>query len=144
MKTRNSDTSFQDNRGEMLEVLRELDPRLSFGIGLLFCAIIAYYVPLVLIALTGVWVNNLTMLLPLLIAVTVLVVQNLIGNKLSKLMPVAIAFAVVIDCAEAYLIARTSHSFDWRVCWMLFFLPTAACILNAWLLLRFKAAADLS
>ncbi len=143
MSAKNSSSSLQDNRSDLFESLRELDPSLRYAIGLVCCAVVAYYIPSIIIALTGLWVNNLTMLLPLLISATVLVVQNLIGNRLNKILICGLIFAGTIDCGQAYSVAHYPHSFAWHVYLMLFFFPTAACILNAWLFLRFKTAADL-
>ena len=97
-----------------------------------------------MIALTGVWVNNLTMMLQLFIVVVILVIQNLIGNKLNKMLLVAAVFAVVVDGLELYLLVRLSPSLSFHRNWMLFFLPTAAFLMNAWLLSRYKAAVGLA
>lgn len=145
MKTRSPNTSFQNNRSGMFETLLEMNPRLRFVVGLLACAVIAYYIPSFLIALTGVWVNNLTMTLPLLVGVIILVVQSLMGNKLNKPFLVAAFFALVIDGYETYFLIHTASSWAaFRVNWMVFFLPTAALLLNAWLLGKYKAATSLT
>ena len=144
MKSSNSGTSTSSQTSEMFEKLRELDPRLRFVAGLIFCAVVAYYIPLVLIALTGIWVNNLTMMMQLVICTALLIVLNLVGNRLDKVFLTNIVLAVIVDCYEAFDLTRTSNWSAWHNCWMLFFFPTIACLLNAWLFLRFKAAAGLN
>ena len=143
MRTQASQSSIQDDRTGIAEVLQSLDPRLSFAIGLLGCALVAYYIPSILIALTGVWVNNLTMMDALLISMVVLIVQNLIGNRIKKILLVGIVFAVLFNLyAVVVMVHKTANPtfHDW---WMMFFYPTVTYPLNAWLLLRFKVIAGL-
>ena len=65
MKTGSPNPYFQNNRSQMFEALLEIEPTPSFCRGIaLLARVIAYYIPSFLIALTGVWVNNLTMMLP--------------------------------------------------------------------------------
>ncbi len=117
-----------------------MNPTLRFVAGLIFCAVVAYYIPLVLIALTGIWVNNLTMMVQLAVCTAFLIVLNLVGNRLNRVFLTNLVFVMIIDCYEVYDLARTSDWSAWHNWWMLFFFPTAACLLNAWLFLRFKAA----
>lgn len=144
MKTEDTKASLQDNRSGMFEALRELDPTFRYAIGLISCAVAAYYIPSIIIALTGVWVNNLTVLNLLLISVAILIVQNLIGNYFKKILLVGIVFAVLSNIYAVVSMLRiaahpTVH--DW---WMMFFFATTSYPLNAWLLLKFKAAANLN
>jgi len=138
MKTQNSQSSIQDNRGAMSEALRSLDPRICLAIGLVFSAVIGYYVPAILIALTGVWVNDLTMVIPLLLSVTVLIVQNLIGNHFNKILLTGIVLGVALDGYYLDFMLRTAVNPTWHDWWMVYFAPPASCILNAWLFLKFK------
>jgi len=143
MRTPTSQSSIQDDRTGIAEVLQKLDPRLGFAIGLLSCAVVAYYIPLIIVALTGTWVNNLTMMDQLAVGVVILAGSNLIGNRVKRILLVGIVFAVLFNIYTVVLMLHmaahpTVH--DW---WMAFFFPTAACLLNAWFFLRFKAAAGL-
>ena len=144
MRNENLRLSVQDNRRGVLEVLRSFAPLPRFVVGLIACAIAAYYVPLILIALTGVWVNSLADAMQLLIVVMVLVIQNLIGNKLNQMLIVSAVFAVLVDGLELYILIRTSSSLVFHRDWMLFFLPTTAFFLNAWLLGQYKRAMALT
>ena len=139
MKTKSSPLSLQDDRDGVFEGLRELDPRLCFAIGLVSSAVIGYYIPTIVIALTGIWVNSLFMLSHILPFSIVLVVQNLIGNKLNKLLLISIIFVVLFDSLGTYFIViGNSGLAGWRHWWMVPFQPTVACPLSAWLLLKFK------
>ena len=143
MKSTDSQRLVQDDRGNLSEALRSINPSLCYVIGLIVCATIAYYLPLILIALTGVWVNNLTMMLQFVVFAAVLTITNLIGNRLSRIF---LANAVMVGLAISYESWYFAHGFNWSELshnWMAFFLPVAAFLLNAWLFLQFKAAAGL-
>ncbi len=144
MKLMNLGTSVQDDRNGLFEVLRTMNPRLCFWIGLIACASIAYYIPLIFIALTGVWVNNLTMADQLLVAIVFLIIQNLIGNRMNKIIIMGVVLAVVLDGFEAVSLLHATSWSVWQANWMTFFLPTVGCLLNAWLFQRFEAAAGLN
>jgi len=64
--------------------LRELPPAVRLTIGLISCGIVGYYVPIVKIAATGRWITSLTDPVGLAIATVILVVQNMIGRKLKR------------------------------------------------------------
>lgn len=139
MKTGKSPLSLQDERDGVFEKLRGLDPQLCFVIGLISSAVIGYYIPTIVIALTGVWVNSLYMLGPLLSFSAVLVVQNLIGNRLNRLLLVSLIFLAMFYCLGTYFIVSGNLGLaGWRHWWMALFQPTVACPLSAWLLLKFK------
>ncbi len=144
MQTPTSRSSIQDDRTGIAEALRSLDPRLRFAIGLLSCAVVAYYIPSIIIALTGVWVNNLTMINLLLISVAVLVLQNLVGNKVKRIFLVAVIFMIVFNAYATVLMLHMAANPTFHDWWMMFFFPTATCLLNAGMFLRFKAATGLN
>jgi len=131
-------SSIRDDRGGISEAVRSLDPRLSLTIGLVYSAVVAYYVPSVIIALTGIWVNNLTMLVPFLMTATILIVQNLIGNRLNKVFLLGIVFAAILDCCQITVMFHTTDHPTWHNYWMTYFLLTTASLLNAGLFLQFK------
>jgi len=64
-------------------------------------------------------------------------------QPLQKILLLGIIFAVIFDCCEVVVMVRIAVNPTWHNWWMVFFLPTAACLLNAWLFLRFKATAGL-
>jgi hypothetical protein len=143
MKFTDSQRLLQDDRSGLSEALRSINPSLCFVIGLIVCASLAYYFPLILIALTGIWVNNLTMMLQFMVFVAILIITNCIGNRLRRIF---LANAVMVGLAISYEAWYYAHGFNWSELsrnWMVFFLPVAAFLLNAWLFLRFKAAAGL-
>lgn len=135
--------AISERQRSMAESLRRLNPLSRFSLGLIICAILAYYIPMVLVALTGAWVNNLLMWNELAVGVAMLLAQNLIGNKVGRPMLVAIIFAVLIDCYYVQFFARISMPAAWKGAWKLFFVPTVGFPLNAYLLIRYKQLAGL-
>ena len=123
--------------------LRQLPEKGRFALGALTCALISYYTPLLIIAITGRWVNSLTDVLGLSLGTTVLCLQTVIGNKIKRVMLLgallAVSFAVVI----VYMILSSSRSWSLINYWPDIFLPVTACLLNSILFLRYKRAANL-
>jgi hypothetical protein len=125
------------------EFLRKIPPLLRFLLGLFGSAVFAFYVPMILVTFTGKWINNLTMWLEVGLAVTVLMVQNIIGNSIRRIMPTAVVFSGLILLYYAQFLARLTTLGQWREWWQLFFVPLLACLLNGYFLLKYKRVSGL-
>jgi hypothetical protein len=123
--------------------LRKMSPRSRFTIGLLTSAILGYYVPILLIAMTGRWVNALTDLVGLGVAATILILQNLIGNRLKRIMSVGVSFAFFLSGLMFFLTLLSGRRWVFKDHWPDEFLPIVACLINAWLLARYKNVVNL-
>ena len=123
--------------------LRSMSPRSRFIIGIFAAAILGYYVPSLLIAMTGRWVNALTDLFVLGAATIFLVLQNMIGNRLKRIMLVGFFFALLLDGLTVFATLMSGRQWTFKDHWTDEFLPTVACLLNAWLLIKYKRVVDL-
>jgi hypothetical protein len=125
------------------EWLSELHPTAAFLIGLICSSFLAYYIPMVLVALTGRWINNLTMWLQTAIFMTAFMILNAITSKVGKrdwIVPVLAGTALTLY--ELSLVARGSRLEDWPTWWMMVALPLPMCLLNYWLFASFMRATE--
>ena len=123
--------------------LKDIAPTLRLAIGLFASGLIGLYAPLLLIALTGRWSTSLTNLYLVAVALGILIPQNLLGIKLKRIMAVGVVFAVVLTGSDVLITVLYSHIWTWSLYYPDVILPAGACLLNAFLLLRYKAAVDL-
>lgn len=145
MKNITSDKRIINNQRTAVEALLTLKPLPRFVVGLVGSAVLAFYIPLIMITLTGKWINNLTgdAWLANLIGIMVLLAQNLIGNKIKRIMPTGIIFAVLMLCYYGGLIIRGWGWGDWKGWWPFLFFSAVSYPLNAYVLLKYKRATDL-
>ena len=120
--------------------LRELPPAVRLTIGLISCGIVGYYVLIVIIAATGRWITSLTDPVGLAIATVILVVQNMIGRKLKRVVLFGLIAALVFDGISLYVELSTHRHWSFYYRWNDFFLPTVACTLSAWLFQKYENA----
>ena len=93
--------------------------------------------------MTGRWVNALADLFGLGLSATILIAQNLLGNKLKRIMLVGLGFALLLDGLTVFLDLLSGRQWLFKNHWNDLFLPTVACLLNAWLLIKYKRIINL-
>jgi len=104
------------------------------SVGLLASAVIACYLPHLIVAATGKWINNLTMWGVMAVYVLVLIVQNLTGVALRRRMAAAVVWAAIWLVYFTIHIVRTKFLKDWSQWWMVLFVPPTGSLLNGWLM----------
>ena len=124
--------------------LSGLNPKISFLIGIFGSAFIGYYVPLFLITLTGVWRFMLLDLFNFLVCYTVLLLQNLIGNKIGKIIATGASAAAIFLIVEIINNLISNPHAPLSAYWSDLVFPVAACLLNAVCLFKFKKVANLT
>ena len=125
-----------------LTVLKKMPRAWALLIGLLCSAAVAYYIPMVIIALTGVWVNNLLDLKGAAASICILSVINAFAFKIQR--PYVTNMSLVL-CASAFIFYEMALSRplqDWPLWWEVYFLLLAAGFLNPFTFIRFRRALD--
>lgn len=129
----------------LAQALRNLHPIPRLAFGLIGCAAISVYAPMLVLTLTGKWVNFMlgqSLINAACIAVVALV--TLAANKVGRVMLVSAALALAFDLYWTSLSVRIYTGHDWwRYGWPNYFDVTAVFLLNGFLFLRYKQAADL-
>lgn len=143
MKNISNNRGITNHQEGLADMLRSLNPFPRFVLGLVGCAVLAYCVPMLVITFTGVWNNILGMWLVNTIVISVLIVQNLIGNKARRVFLTGVAFAALLDFYALSLIVRTRTLRDWNDWWLQLLIPAIVCLLNAFLFIKYKKVADL-
>lgn len=129
---------------EFGEFLRQLQPFWRWLIILGMVGLVSWYLPLLVVSITGVWQQNFRNIPDLLLAVTVLSIQSIVGYVTRKPWLVCAVFLALIFGYFASLISRRTASWaEWQTWWMVFFVPAAALTLNTYLFGKFAQAAAL-
>lgn len=136
--------SIQNKQQNLPDALKRLDPLPRFLVGLLGVTLLAYFLPrLLYVLLTGKF-GILFDGIEASIIIPVMLLQNLLGNKLRKIMSCAVVFFLLWAVALTTLDVLTRplrYLLSGLLPVLLYFLVTT--LLNGWLLLRYKQAADL-
>jgi hypothetical protein len=112
--------------------------------GSIACAILACYVPLILIAMTGVWVNNLTMWMLNGIWIGILFVVSLVGYRTSRVWPTATVAAILMSAYVSYGMLFAARVEDWRFWWPMWVFGPLGILLNARLFSSYMKMARVS
>lgn len=124
--------------------LQELHPLLRFILGLFACAAFAWYGPSLLITLTtGMWSGGLNMWAANVIGISILILINLIGNKLDRLLLTGAACALLLGIYEISFVMRLMTLDMWRTWLPQILVPPIILLLNSYLLNRYKEVAGL-
>src|SRR5437588_95981 len=113
---------------EASSFVRSVAPLPRFVIGAVVAAFVAYHLPMILVALSGRWINNLTMWLQTAIIMTALIVVNILGNKLRLIWPLGIAVGIVWTLYEISWVMRAQQLEDWPLWWMVVAVPLPICL----------------
>lgn len=143
MKIETRLTHIDNRQMDAFRKLRSMNPLPRFALGLLISAFAAFYIPVLLLALVGTWINVLTQWLPNALCIIVLIVLNLIGNKTGKTFLTGFIFAMIIDCYAVSLSVRIYKAPDWQSWLPNFLFINTAIPLNAYLLRQYKMKAGL-
>ena len=114
------------------------------ALGIIGCAVVAFYVPLLVVTMTGVWTNRIFMLDDVAVESSIMAVVSLVGYFTGR---VWIVSFVVIGLFLAYLtqhFVRSPAVFNFGMRWPDFFHPATALLLNSWLLQRYIKSVGLS
>lgn len=138
------DTDVANNQTPLAQTLQGLHPIPRLGLGLITCAAVAIYTPLLLLTLTGQMVNSLLgAWIPNLISIVVLALITLIANKFERVMLVSAILAIALDLYIVSLGVRTSTYRSLYLNWPHYLNVTTFCLLNGSLFVRYKKAVGL-
>ncbi len=115
--------------------------RLLFGITGI--SVLAYYIPLLIVTLTGLWVNRVLMFPDVLIEVGILAIVSVIGYAFKNIWLVALVVLGIYLGYEIQHYVRAPMTFEIGLRWPEFFAPSASLILNAWLTRRYVRSVEL-
>jgi hypothetical protein len=134
-----------DSRAGLEESLRHYDPATRFWIGLFACAALAHLVPVLIMVVAGQWVNEVLSFVVLAGAIFILVLQNLMANKLKRIWLVNFIAAFLYSAHCFRLMAQQAHNLTQglEAWWGTFMWVIVACLLNAALFVQYKKIADL-
>ena len=138
-----STNTIQNKQTLLSEALCDIHPILRFALGLFVCAAVAFYVPLVLLVLTNSWNNVLSDWIPGAVGIAVLMLINLGGNKIGRIMLVGLVIAALLGLDLVSLTARTHALGDWKNYWQNFFFAATVFPINSYLLVKYKQVAGL-
>jgi hypothetical protein len=122
----------------LLDWFLEQPSTLRWCLGLLGCAVVAIYVPLILVATTGTWVENLTRVSENLACAAILMLQGATGIFLKRQVVVSGFFAFLWLVFFSWAVASTERIEHWRLWWVVLFIPPVSSLLNGFLLNRFE------
>jgi len=122
----------------LTEYVKNLPKYVQITLSLLCCALAAYYVPLLIVVFTGHWASTLTASKGLAVAMTILMIQNLLGNAIKHILRTGCVFAAIVFCFFASAIAiRTSWKESVNL-WYVMFFPVAVIMLNTLMFLKLR------
>ena len=138
-------TAVVNHQTSLQESLRNLTPKTRFWIGLFACAILAHFVPVLILTVAGQWVNEVLVFVVLAGMALVLVLQNLLGNKLRRIWLVNSIAAFLYSAYAFSLMVRQAHNLaqGLEAWWGTFLWVILACLLNAALFIQYKKMANL-
>lgn len=138
-------TAVADHQTSLQEALQNLAPKTRFWIGLFACAILAHFVPVLILTIAGQWVNEVLVFVVLVGMALVLVLQNMLGNKLHKIWLVNSIAAFLYSAHAFRLMAQQAHDITQglEAWWGTFLWVILACLLNAALFVQYKKMAHL-
>lgn len=111
-------------------VLRKLDVLPRLGIGLASSSVLAFYIPLLFFTFLGMWINTLHMWFANLICILVLLVVNLVGYSIKRIMFTGVICAFLLGGYVLTLVIRTT--WDWKFSFIQVAHPVITIILNAY------------
>jgi hypothetical protein len=123
--------------------LREINPASRLVLGLAVCALAAYHIPLIVTALAGENVNTISQWGGTMIYTIILIVQNVIGNKIKQLMLTGVIFATVSTCWCGFIIIHSFRIEQVAEWWSLLWTSITWFPLNAYLFKKYKEVASL-
>ena len=134
-----------NHQSSLQEALRDLTPRTRFWVGLFACAILAHLAPVLVLVAVGKWVNEVLVFVVLAGMTLVLMLQNLLGNKLKQIWLVNSIAAFLYSAHTFRLMAQQAHNITQglEAWWGSFLWVILACLLNAALFIRYKKMANL-
>ena len=137
--------SVANHQTSLQEALSGLAPRTRFWVGLFACAVLAHFVPILILVVAGQWVNEVLVFAVVAGMALVLVLQNLLGNKLKRIWLVNSIAAFLYSAHCFRLMARQAPSVTQglEAWWTTFLWVILASLLNAALFIRYKKIANL-
>jgi|GEM_PF-4989490 len=112
-------------------------------IALLTSSVLAYYLPMIIVSLTGHWANNLTDPRLLLVSIGIYIFQNSVGILFRRITLVGIAFAVAWFLFFLVTIVLTRRIEGWKEWWPVLFAPELASLINAFCLAKLGSVLDI-
>ena len=131
-------SKIENRQSSLWEWIRGLSRWQRTGFVWIGSALLAYYLPIALVALTGHWVGSLTDLLGLLLACIILLFQTAVGRITRQPWIVTIVCALLALIYFSQLVAKSERLEDWSSWWMTVVVPPVAFILNTALFLKFE------
>lgn len=114
------------------------------AIGLLSCALISYFTALLLISVTGRWMNRSALLLDILIESSVLAALSLLGYLLGQIRLTALIVLGAFLLYEIQHFMRMPGDRHLLEHWPEFFLPSVSVLLNQYLFAKYAQTAELT
>lgn len=133
----------KQNEVSFSEAVQGLPVPVRWSLTIFLSGAIGWYVPLISVTLSGVWINNVGMWKEALSGCLFLTLMNLIGYWTRRPSVIACLFLLLIVGYEAQHLAKLTIHWTWGETWQLFYMPAAAIPLSAWTFTKFLDAADL-
>ena len=127
----------ENRQKPLLEWIRSLPPPQRTPLIWIGSALLAYYIPISLVALTGRWVNSLTDLLGTAVACAILLFQTAAGRLTRRPWLVTIVCGLLALIYFGQLVAKSERLEDWPSWWMNIVVPPVVFVLNTALFLKF-------
>ena len=122
----------------LADTIRNSPSRLRIPIGIAASALIGYYLPLLLITLTGTWRYMLLDFFNFIVCYTVLIVQNVVALKTNKILFTGSVFAAISFLLEVLSNMISNPHAPISAYWSDLVFPVAACLLNALCLVKYE------
>lgn len=132
----------KDNQSSLTDYLMQLSRGQRFTVAILGSALLSCYLPFGLIALTGIWRNNLFASQNLLI-VAILSILSLVGYRFRSYWWSNLVPAAGMAIFTFYGMATTRPLADWPLWWEIYFFIIGAALLNAYLMSELTKRLDL-
>jgi len=114
-----------------------------YVIGIFCTSVAAYYLPVLLLAAVGNWINTLMDWTVNLSAIAVMMVLNCIGNKINRVLMLNLILAFALDIYGTDLTIRMWYLWGFAHSWQNYVWVNSVLPLNALFWLRYKKSADI-
>ena len=118
----------------MDKLFKKLPFWLQVSLGSVISAIVAFYIPLIAVLVTGVWLNRLTMWLDVFVECSMLLVITLIGYRKRRIWKVTLTFVVLYLVYDVQHFVRSVAKLQPFLVGAELFHPVAALLVNGYLI----------